>query len=185
MLLRVIYLLFITVAIIRPVSIIISARCLAPLEAVSLAHLKVTDDHPVSPRAMETLYLSPRPRGTSRSEAPQVHNHARAEISTPGRAPALLGDGSPDGNVRRGVGSGSGGPGVKKHHHKHNLKHRYELLETLGRGTYGKVKKAIERQSGREVSRYFETLTPDAPKTPTDSPVTGSSMYIAAPTRDL
>ncbi|TRY86287.1 hypothetical protein DNTS_034178 [Danionella cerebrum] len=40
--------------------------------------------------------------------------------------------------------------GVKKHHHKHNLKHRYELLETLGRGTYGKVKKAIERQSGRE-----------------------------------
>ncbi|XP_077567327.1 NUAK family SNF1-like kinase 1 [Stigmatopora nigra] len=50
---------------------------------------------------------------------------------------------------------GDGGrknPGVKKHHHKHNLKHRYELLETLGRGTYGKVKKAIERHSGREVA---------------------------------
>ncbi|XP_028306574.1 NUAK family SNF1-like kinase 1 [Gouania willdenowi] len=45
-----------------------------------------------------------------------------------------------------------GSPAVKKHHHKHNLKHRYELLETLGRGTYGKVKKAIERQSGREVA---------------------------------
>ncbi|XP_016331396.1 NUAK family SNF1-like kinase 1 [Sinocyclocheilus anshuiensis] len=42
--------------------------------------------------------------------------------------------------------------GVKKHHHKHNLKHRYELLETLGRGTYGKVKKAIERHSGIEVA---------------------------------
>ncbi|XP_016099569.1 NUAK family SNF1-like kinase 1 [Sinocyclocheilus grahami] len=42
--------------------------------------------------------------------------------------------------------------GVKKHHHKHNLKHRYELLGTLGRGTYGKVKKAIERHSGREVA---------------------------------
>ncbi|XP_061085446.1 NUAK family SNF1-like kinase 1 [Conger conger] len=42
--------------------------------------------------------------------------------------------------------------GVKKHHHTHNLKHRYELLETLGRGTYGKVKKAIERHSGREVA---------------------------------
>lgn len=42
--------------------------------------------------------------------------------------------------------------GVKKHHHKHNLKHRYELLETLGRGTYGKVKKAIERHSGRVVA---------------------------------
>uniref|UniRef100_A0A4W5MCB3 Protein kinase domain-containing protein n=1 Tax=Hucho hucho TaxID=62062 RepID=A0A4W5MCB3_9TELE len=34
----------------------------------------------------------------------------------------------------------------------HNLKHRYELLETLGKGTYGKVKKAIERQSGKVVS---------------------------------
>ncbi|NXL43333.1 NUAK2 kinase, partial [Podilymbus podiceps] len=33
---------------------------------------------------------------------------------------------------------------VKRHHHKHNLKHRYEFLETLGKGTYGKVKKARE-----------------------------------------
>lgn len=41
---------------------------------------------------------------------------------------------------------------VKRHHHKHNLKHRYEFLETLGKGTYGKVKKARER-SGRLVSR--------------------------------
>uniref|UniRef100_A0ACB8FNP5 Uncharacterized protein n=1 Tax=Sphaerodactylus townsendi TaxID=933632 RepID=A0ACB8FNP5_9SAUR len=39
--------------------------------------------------------------------------------------------------------------GVKRHHHKHNLKHRYELQETLGKGTYGKVKRAIERFSGR------------------------------------
>ncbi|CAL8405199.1 unnamed protein product [Arctogadus glacialis] len=45
--------------------------------------------------------------------------------------------------------SSVGGSGVKKHNHKHNLKHRYELLETLGRGTYGKVKKAIERHTGR------------------------------------
>ncbi|TRY62360.1 hypothetical protein DNTS_020992, partial [Danionella cerebrum] len=44
------------------------------------------------------------------------------------------------------------GSNVKKHHHKHNLKHRYELLETLGRGTYGKVKKAIERNTGRVVA---------------------------------
>ncbi|XP_075712891.1 NUAK family SNF1-like kinase 1 [Rhinoderma darwinii] len=42
--------------------------------------------------------------------------------------------------------------GVKRHHHKHNLKHRYELLETLGKGTYGKVKRAIERFSGRVVA---------------------------------
>ncbi|KAG7261820.1 hypothetical protein CRUP_033731, partial [Coryphaenoides rupestris] len=42
--------------------------------------------------------------------------------------------------------------GVRTHHHKHNLKHRYELLQTLGRGTYGKVKKATERLSGRVVA---------------------------------
>ncbi|KAM6153253.1 NUAK family SNF1-like kinase 1 [Erethizon dorsatum] len=42
--------------------------------------------------------------------------------------------------------------GVKRHHHKHNLKHRYELQETLGRGTYGKVKRATERFSGRVVA---------------------------------
>uniref|UniRef100_H3AL34 non-specific serine/threonine protein kinase n=1 Tax=Latimeria chalumnae TaxID=7897 RepID=H3AL34_LATCH len=40
---------------------------------------------------------------------------------------------------------------VKRHYHKHNIKHRYEFLETLGKGTYGKVKKAIER-SGRVVA---------------------------------
>lgn len=32
--------------------------------------------------------------------------------------------------------------------HKHNLKHRYELQETLGKGTYGKVKRATERFFG-------------------------------------
>ncbi|XP_031733981.1 NUAK family SNF1-like kinase 1 [Anarrhichthys ocellatus] len=41
---------------------------------------------------------------------------------------------------------------VKKHQHKHNLKHRYEVMETLGRGTYGKVKKAVERASLRTVA---------------------------------
>ncbi|XP_072886722.1 NUAK family SNF1-like kinase 1 [Hemitrygon akajei] len=40
---------------------------------------------------------------------------------------------------------------VKRHHHKHNLKHRYEFRETLGKGTYGKVKKAVDR-SGRVVA---------------------------------
>ncbi|XP_007523197.2 NUAK family SNF1-like kinase 2 [Erinaceus europaeus] len=40
---------------------------------------------------------------------------------------------------------------VKRHHHKHNLRHRYEFLETLGKGTYGKVKKAREN-SGRLVA---------------------------------
>ncbi|XP_074537027.1 NUAK family SNF1-like kinase 1 [Halichoeres trimaculatus] len=41
---------------------------------------------------------------------------------------------------------------VKKHQHKHNLKHRYEVMETLGKGTYGKVKKAVERTSLRTVA---------------------------------
>ncbi|KAK3517832.1 hypothetical protein QTP70_021024 [Hemibagrus guttatus] len=45
-----------------------------------------------------------------------------------------------------------GSSNVRKHQHKHNLKHRYELLETLGRGTYGKVKKAVERHTGRVVA---------------------------------
>ncbi|KAJ7999099.1 hypothetical protein DPEC_G00211900 [Dallia pectoralis] len=40
---------------------------------------------------------------------------------------------------------------VKRHHHKHNLKHRYGFLETLGKGTYGKVNKAVEK-SGRMVA---------------------------------
>ncbi|XP_062861056.1 NUAK family SNF1-like kinase 1 [Trichomycterus rosablanca] len=49
-------------------------------------------------------------------------------------------------------GAGPGISNVRKHQHKHNLKHRYELLETLGRGTYGKVKKAVERHTGRVVA---------------------------------
>lgn len=39
---------------------------------------------------------------------------------------------------------------VKRHLHKHNLKHRYEFLETLGKGTYGTVKRARDKQ-GKEV----------------------------------
>ncbi|XP_043934650.1 NUAK family SNF1-like kinase 1 [Protopterus annectens] len=41
---------------------------------------------------------------------------------------------------------------VKKHQHRHSLKNRYEFLETLGRGTYGKVKKAVEKGTGRTVA---------------------------------
>ncbi|XP_077151209.1 NUAK family SNF1-like kinase 2 [Ranitomeya variabilis] len=40
---------------------------------------------------------------------------------------------------------------VKRHLHKHNLKHRYEFLETLGKGTYGTVKRARDKQ-GKEVA---------------------------------
>ncbi|XP_018431587.1 PREDICTED: NUAK family SNF1-like kinase 1 [Nanorana parkeri] len=41
---------------------------------------------------------------------------------------------------------------VKKHHHKHSIKHRYQLMETLGKGTYGKVKKAIDKSTGMLVA---------------------------------
>ncbi|KAL4226645.1 NUAK SNF1-like kinase 1 [Mactra antiquata] len=34
--------------------------------------------------------------------------------------------------------------------HKHNLKNRFELKKTLGEGTYGKVKLAVERSSGKQ-----------------------------------
>ncbi|NXC88827.1 NUAK2 kinase, partial [Cercotrichas coryphoeus] len=70
---------------------------------------------------------------------------------------------------------------VKRHHHKHNLKHRYEFLETLGKGTYGKVKKARER-SGKlvriprgasspcaespSIARNALTRIPAVPRTP-------------------
>lgn len=46
---------------------------------------------------------------------------------------------------------------VKRHHHKHNLKHRYEFLQTLGKGTYGRVKKAMDR-SGRTVRETFNII---------------------------
>lgn len=45
---------------------------------------------------------------------------------------------------------------VKKHQHKHNLKHRYEVMETLGKGTYGKVKRAVERASLKTVSVEYD-----------------------------
>lgn len=103
---------------------------------------------------METAYLSPH-RGANRPEAPQGQTSAgRPAGGDP--CPAAPATPPPAGHSPEESPAGGGGrrssSGVKKHHHKHNLKHRYELLETLGRGTYGKVKKAIERHSGREVS---------------------------------
>ncbi|MCI4382071.1 hypothetical protein PGIGA_G00259300 [Pangasianodon gigas] len=67
-------------------------------------------------------------------------------------SPGKPGGGEPLAMSPQSGGESQRSSGVKKHHHKHNLKHRYELLETLGRGTYGKVKKAIERHSGRVVA---------------------------------
>uniref|UniRef100_A0A9J8DMZ9 non-specific serine/threonine protein kinase n=1 Tax=Cyprinus carpio carpio TaxID=630221 RepID=A0A9J8DMZ9_CYPCA len=41
---------------------------------------------------------------------------------------------------------------VKKHQHKHSLKRRFQVLETLGRGAYGKVQRAVERRCGKTVA---------------------------------
>ncbi|XP_045164782.2 NUAK family SNF1-like kinase 1 [Mercenaria mercenaria] len=40
--------------------------------------------------------------------------------------------------------------GQEVHGHKHNLKNRFELKKTLGEGTYGKVKLALERTTGEQ-----------------------------------
>ncbi|XP_059101272.1 NUAK family SNF1-like kinase 1 [Peromyscus eremicus] len=81
-----------------------------------------------------------------------------------GAAVPAAGDGpdvepGPQGSLREAAAGATAAPaepkkphGVKRHHHKHNLKHRYELQETLGKGTYGKVKRATERFSGRVVA---------------------------------
>ncbi|XP_010896495.1 NUAK family SNF1-like kinase 1 [Esox lucius] len=97
---------------------------------------------------METPCLSAH-RGLTRPEAKHTsagkpHGTDLSPSSLPASLP-MAETPSPGDDSRR-------HSGFKKHHHKHNLKHRYELLETLGRGTYGKVKKAIERHSGREVA---------------------------------
>lgn len=87
------------------------------------------------PAAMEPLAF-PRRSGPAPSAAPAL----TAELARP------LTDGlikSPKPQMKK--------QAVKRHHHKHNLRHRYEFLETLGKGTYGKVKKARE-SSGRLVS---------------------------------
>lgn len=38
------------------------------------------------------------------------------------------------------------------HNHRHNLRHRFELVKTLGEGTYGKVKLAIDKLTQQQVN---------------------------------
>ncbi|OCT83404.1 NUAK family SNF1-like kinase 1 [Xenopus laevis] len=73
--------------------------------------------------------------------------HRKAHGTGAGSPPARH---RPDGSHLSDTGATHGA--VKKHHHKHSIKHRYELLETLGRGTYGKVKRATEKATGKMVA---------------------------------
>lgn len=60
-------------------------------------------------------------------------------------------------DVDMGSEGGNSGEGQKPllHSNRHNLKSRFELLKTLGEGTYGKVKLARERNTGDLVSELF------------------------------
>lgn len=48
--------------------------------------------------------------------------------------------------------SGSSSSRPLIHHQRHNLKNRFQLLKTLGEGTYGKVKLAVEKSCGEQVA---------------------------------
>ncbi|KAK7486731.1 hypothetical protein BaRGS_00022015 [Batillaria attramentaria] len=53
---------------------------------------------------------------------------------------------------------GSGGKALI-HPHRHNLKNRFELSRTLGEGTYGKVKLAVEKSTGEQVAIKYVKKT--------------------------
>ena len=40
---------------------------------------------------------------------------------------------------------------VRRHQHKHNVNNRYEFIKTLGKGTYGKVKLARQKETNQLV----------------------------------
>ncbi|KAL8595259.1 hypothetical protein ACOMHN_043411 [Nucella lapillus] len=74
-----------------------------------------------------------------------------------GSTPAMNGGGG------GGDGSGSGGAGgggkTLIHPQRHNLKNRFELMNTLGEGTYGKVKRACEKATGAQVAIKYVKKT--------------------------
>ena len=55
------------------------------------------------------------------------------------------------GSVAEG-GTPRGGGKALIHPQRHNLKNRFELIRTLGEGTYGKVKLACEKSTGEQVT---------------------------------
>lgn len=62
--------------------------------------------------------------------------------------------GSVAGTVAKG-GTTRGGGKALIHPQRHNLKNRFELIRTLGEGTYGKVKLACEKSTGEQVKSIY------------------------------
>lgn len=42
--------------------------------------------------------------------------------------------------------------------HRYNLKTRFDIVKSLGHGTYGKVKLAIDKKTGQKVSVAYTTV---------------------------
>ncbi|XP_053262321.1 NUAK family SNF1-like kinase 1 isoform X2 [Podarcis raffonei] len=102
---------------------------------------------PAGDQAAAAASAQPPPAAAAMVEEPAEESSAAAPAASAGSALAPRAAAAAPPELKK-----QQQQGVKRHHHKHNLKHRYELQETLGKGTYGKVKRAIERFSGRVVA---------------------------------
>ncbi|KAL8569911.1 NUAK SNF1-like kinase 1 [Nucella lapillus] len=63
------------------------------------------------------------------------------------------------GSMGENPGSGGNSGMALIHPQRHNLKNRFELLRTLGEGTYGKVKLACEKATGEQVAIKYVKKT--------------------------
>lgn len=77
--------------------------------------------------------------------------------TSPGGACAATDPGA--GGAGEGSGPSRGGGKPLIHPHRHNLKNRFELIRTLGEGTYGKVKLALEKSTGEQVAIKYVKKT--------------------------
>ncbi|XP_012944310.2 NUAK family SNF1-like kinase 1 [Aplysia californica] len=125
---------------------------------------------PVSSRPprlrLGTRALSTQQHAKSQSNAKFLKENGPADISQ-GSAFSVVGSGPVEKSAvndndmgssvynqfsaRRAVDSGNNNRPLI-HHQRHNLKNRFQLLRTLGEGTYGKVKLASDKTTGEQVA---------------------------------